>query len=165
MSARPQKRGFDSCFGTEPYESRATPLPAATAGLLCAVTIVPARLFSAIRPGGGRMADVVEIYLPPPLLSAAALGPAALGEWFRPWLQTRHGRKSLSPGPRPRWSMPGATEYEIFSAGSRMGSGIMPGSQAAWRAAPDCFNPGRAQGMLYSSVGSGELVPAKRLVA
>ena len=66
------------------------PLLVATAELLGAVLIVPARLFAAIRPSGGRIVDVAGIYLPSLLLSAAALAPAAAGEFFCPWLQVQH---------------------------------------------------------------------------
>lgn len=54
--------------------------------LICTAALTPALLRSAARPGGGAMPDVARIYLPPLLLSALALAPAALGELFFPWL-------------------------------------------------------------------------------
>ena len=66
------------------------PVLVAAGGLACAAVVAPARTWSAIRVGGGRIRNVAQVFLPPLLFSGAALAPVSLLELLVPWFDSHH---------------------------------------------------------------------------
>ncbi|MDA8377717.1 MAG: oligosaccharide flippase family protein [Planctomycetia bacterium] len=66
------------------------PVLVATGGLLCAAFVAPARTFSVVRYGGGRVADIARVFVPPLLFAGLALAPVGFLELLVPWFDSHY---------------------------------------------------------------------------